>query len=464
MMKKVLVILFVLIHAFCSSQNSKIIPFSSGDRVCFVGNSITHDGWFFHNIWLYHITRFPDQQVTFFNCGIAGDVTSGVLQRMDKDILANNPTHVVLMLGMNDVERSLYGPNQTSNIDTLKKRDEALLTYQQNMELIVKTFLAKDIRVILEKPTIYDQTLVSERYNNFGVNDALKTCAAFVDGLADKFELPVVDYWTIMNRLNREMQKDVPEASITGPDRVHPGNTGHFVMSYQFLKTLGAPQLVSEIVIDKTPEISAEKCINCRITSLRNEVKTIAFSVPENALPFPVSGSQKEGLELVPFMQELNQEILRIKDLKNTHYSLYIDSVFIGSFASEVLHKGINLADYAQTPQFRQALEVRKVLEELWVNEAKLRDLKLIEANRYFQELQESNKLSKHTLDSMFTANYTGSLNYRLSKSEAYFTNKPLENDIKMNMISLQEEAFRKAQPIEHRYLLRQVNNKEDDY
>ena len=463
-MKKILLILFVLFSSFCFSQNTGVIPFSSEDRVCFVGNSITHDGRFLHNIGLYHITRFPDRQVTFINCGIAGDVTSGVLKRIDHDILINKPTCIVLMLGMNDVERSLYGENKTSDIDTLIKRREALTLYRQNLELIVKTFLSKGLRVILEKPSIYDQTAVSERYNNYGVNDALKICAGYVKILAEKYQLPVVDYWTIMSRLNRKMQKKDPKASITGDDRVHPGNTGHFVMSYQFLKTLGAPEFVSEIAIEKNLERSTERSTNCRITNLQRERKKITFSVKEDALPFPVVASQKEGLGLVPFEKKLNMELLQIKGLKKEAYALYIDSVFIGSFSGKEFRKGINLAGYPQSPQFRQALNVRKVLEELWDYEAKIRDLKFIEANRYFQKLQEMGSLSKQSLDSIFTANYTSSLVYRLSKSKEYFENKPFEEDFQKNMVSLQGKAFRMAQPREHAFLIKPVENKEDGF
>ena len=37
--------------------------FKKGDRVCFVGNRITHGGRFHHNIYLYQVTRFPAQLV-----------------------------------------------------------------------------------------------------------------------------------------------------------------------------------------------------------------------------------------------------------------------------------------------------------------------------------------------------------------------------------------------------------------
>ncbi|MGO3653801.1 MAG: hypothetical protein ACTJFN_05470, partial [Sphingobacterium sp.] len=38
----------------------QISPFGDGDRVVFLGNSITDGGHYHSFIWLYYLTRFPD--------------------------------------------------------------------------------------------------------------------------------------------------------------------------------------------------------------------------------------------------------------------------------------------------------------------------------------------------------------------------------------------------------------------
>jgi endoglucanase len=153
------------------------------------------------------VTRFPQQPITFFNCGISGDNTTGILNRMDTDILINRPTHVVLMIGMNDVKRNLYGAMPTQDVDTLKQRAAALTVYKTNLDSIIRIFLSKNIKVILQKPTIYDQTAILKTTNNLGVNDALKNCADYIEELAEKYQLPFVDYWTILNTNNHDLQK-----------------------------------------------------------------------------------------------------------------------------------------------------------------------------------------------------------------------------------------------------------------
>ncbi|WP_139956720.1 SGNH/GDSL hydrolase family protein [Flavicella sediminum] len=435
-------------------HQNDISYFKTGDRVCFVGNSITNNGEFHHNIFLYHLTRYPEQELAFFNCGISGDKTGGVLARMEDDILINNPTVVVIMLGMNDVNRSLYGLEEAS--ENRKKRMEAAITlYKNNFIEIVNLFLSKNIKVILERPTIYDQTANLETLNHFGVNDALKTCANFIDEVAKEYELSVVDYWTIMNKLNNEMQAKNPSATITSKDRVHPRSTGHLVMAYQFLKAENAPKYVSKVVIEDNKQISKTKSTNCEINYVKKSKNDIVFSVKENALPFPSVPSQKEGLDLVPFNEELNIELLQVVNLSSGSYELTIDGVLIDIFSEVQLNKGINLANYPLTPQYKQALKVREVLEELWKQEAKLRDIKFIEYNKYYKDCPNKENLTKLKpyLESVFSKKYTSSYHHR--KLQDYLEYKPNELEIKASLNKLRAKSFDLAKPVNHVFMIK---------
>ena len=48
--------------------------FTNGDRVAFIGDSITHDGTYHAFIYDFYLTRFPGRRVAFLNCGISGDM------------------------------------------------------------------------------------------------------------------------------------------------------------------------------------------------------------------------------------------------------------------------------------------------------------------------------------------------------------------------------------------------------
>jgi len=401
---------------------------------------------------LYHITRFPQQPVSFYNYGISGDNTSGVLNRMEDDILIHQPTHAVVMLGMNDVNRSLYGPKATVNADTLRRREEAIRTYTLNLEKIINLFLSKNIKVILQKPTIYDQTGILPAANNLGVNDALKHCANFITMLAGKYKLPAVDYWTILNQVNQQIQKKDPASTITGPDRVHPASPGHLIMAYQFLKSGGAPQYVSKISIGKNG-----KSLNCEISSVSKRKNEVTFTVKENALPFPLTENQQKGIELVPFTNELNLELLYVTGLLPGQYQLSIDGEKITIFSDVQFKEGINLAAHKNTPQYCQALSVLDKLTELWKMEAALRALKFIEYNPYFKNAPDKNNMVslKTYLDSIFTLKYSNP--YYTTQLTRYFENKPKQQQYEAKSEMLRQEVYLMAQPLEHRFSIKAV-------
>lgn len=442
----------LLIQGVLNGQNTPF--FKTGDRICFVGNSITHSGEFHHNILLYYTTRFPKRPVTFYNCGISGDITSGVLKRIQCDILIHKPTHAVIMIGMNDVMRQLYGPVPTLNSDTLKKRENALAAYRTNLDSIVRILKSKKVKVILQKPSIYDQTSRLERPNNFGVNDALKSCADYMKLLADKYNLQTVDYWTIMNSINDSMQQKNPSATIVGPDRVHPSSPGNLVMSYQFLKSMSGakPQIVSMISVNQNLKKSNKESLNCRIKKLKYQNQSINFIAKENSLPFPLVQSQFPALEWLPFIKEFNSQMLRVIGLHQGSYLLKIDSVNVGVFTNAELQECVNLAMNNKTPQYQQALNVREVYLKLWEIESRMRAIKHIE----YQHLKDFKhkfdfQSSKQYLDSLFNARFSGSA-YLMLQKERFVENKPIEKQLEIQSDSLRAEAYKAAQPKEHLY------------
>ena len=452
MKKQIAFLLISFIVSYLSAQETRF--FKDGDRVCFVGNSITHSGEFHHNISLFQVTRFPNQQVSFFNCGVAGDVTQGILNRMDDDILIHNPTQVVIMIGMNDVQRWLYSAKPSFNADTLRLRQEAIAKYKVNLEKIVQFFLSKDIKVILQKPSIYDQTATIATANNLGVNDALKACADFIEILAQQYKLPIVDYWTLMNNLNLDIQKQNPKATIIGNDRVHPGSVGHLIMAYQFLKSTGMPAVVSYIDIEKDSKTSNKRSKNCEISSLKNDSKNWSFSVKENALPFPMVAAQMDALKLIPFNTALNQEILKLPMLQSGKYNLLIDGQLIGYFPDSVLKKGINLAEFPATAQYKQAIKVRDILSELWSYEARLRSIKFIEYNQFYKDCPYKADVSKsyQYMDSVLTAKKVASLPYYKAQLLNFRENKPIEKQCWNAIDSLRTCAYQTGKPVTHQF------------
>jgi len=456
-------ILLILVCFRITNTYAQSFIFPANAKVAFVGNSITNNGEFHHNIFQYYVTRFPKVPIQFFNCGISGDVTGGILNRMDEDILIHKPSHVVLMIGMNDVKRSLYGALPITNIDTLSQRAIALEVYRANLDSIVSLFLSKNIKVILQKPTIYDQTAVLKTPNNNGVNDALKQCAEYTEKLAQKYNLPCVDYWRILNSINTTLQRKDSTVTIIGNDRVHPGAVGHLIMAYQFLKSMSHPQDVSRIVINVKSKKLSNTGYNCQVESLTKEGNKFIFQVIENALPFPIEDNQQQALDLVPFVQDLNNEELIVLGLEEGNYQLKTDDYIINTFSSQQLKKGINLALYKNTPQYKQSMAVREVLKEMWKNEANLRTIKWVEIG-HLKECKNTENLQivQSFLENRFETKYQKLSNgaYYKTQFEKYVILKPKEENITKSLQELRLNAYKIATPTVHSFtLVRTTNN-----
>ncbi len=451
----VLLLLFYSCNEKKTAKEDRIISqfFKEGDRIAFVGNSITNMGMFHHNIYLYHVTRFPDKPLEMYNLGVSGDVTTGVLNRMEDDIMINNPTHAVIMLGMNDVQRYLYGNENNSDDEILKQRREAVDLYKKNLDSIINIFLSKKVKVILERPSIYDQTADLPETNLYGVNDVLGECALYIDTLGQKYHLPIVDYYGIMNRINLEIQKKDPAATLTGSDRIHPGETGHFIMAYQFLKTEGVPKYVSKIVIDAGKLKNTHGSDNCEVGEIKKNGNAIEFSIKENALPFPVKRDQQEAAKLVPFMNEMNVELLKVNGLVSGQYTLKIDNIPVGDFTAQQLNKGINLAGYANTPQYKQSEKVLKKFNELWDMEGRLRGMKFIEYMDDYKNCPNKSDMRfvENYLDSTFNR-YTDP--YYKNQLKKYISNKPKEEEMLKVSEQIRKEVYDLAKTKKHIYSL----------
>jgi len=79
--------------------------------IIFLGNSITEG---------YDLEQFYNNS-EYINRGIAGDMTSGVLQRLD-EIIARHPEKIVLLIGINDISRGIDNKEILNNYEKILKK------------------------------------------------------------------------------------------------------------------------------------------------------------------------------------------------------------------------------------------------------------------------------------------------------------------------------------------------------
>jgi lysophospholipase L1-like esterase len=356
----------------------QVAPFQEGDRAVFLGNSITDGGRYHSYIWLYYMTRFPGSPITVLNAGIGGDRVQEMYRRLDDDVLSKRPTVLMVTFGMNDGGYFEYNGDNAEQYgkDRLEECRAAYLLLEKRLQAL------PNVRVVMVGSSPYDQTAQLESAVFKKKNDVMLQIADFQEASAKKNRWEFVDFNRPMTALNLEGQKTDSAFTLCGGDRVHPESDGHMVMAYLFLKAQGfAGREVSAMQVDAAKK-KVTQSKYCSLSNLQVSPTTVSFDYLAASLPYPLDPvargwghkkSQRDAVKVIPFMEEMNRELLRVTGLKGT-YRLYIDDAAVGEWTGEQLAEGINLAAEPKTPQYRQALAVMYLNEERWEIERRFRE------------------------------------------------------------------------------------------
>lgn len=203
--------------------------FSDGARVCFIGDSITHNNRFLAHIVTYYRKNFPNSKVEFYNCGISGGTLTTTLNSFDEDILPLDPTHAVIMIGINDSNRSALNGAPQQKYQTLKN---AFDNYKTNLDKLCDRLKNIGAQITLCTQMPYAEYIDSSEPVLRGGSALLLGYADFIKAYAKEHGYPLCDYHSFATRI---MQDEV----IYGPDRVHPTPRGQYYMAKCFLEFQG---------------------------------------------------------------------------------------------------------------------------------------------------------------------------------------------------------------------------------
>ena len=159
--------------------------------VVFLGDSITH-GW-------YDLPNlFPGLKIA--NRGISGDTTRGMLIRLKEDVLALNPSAMVMLMGTNDLADGATPEQIAGNVKLIL---DAFKDHNPNMPIVL-------CRVMPSHP---DKDRGAEAIQ--AINDAL---AAIAKG---DTRITVLDTWTLFANEEGNAKKE------EFPDLLHPNAAGY---------------------------------------------------------------------------------------------------------------------------------------------------------------------------------------------------------------------------------------------
>lgn len=208
-----------------------MVNFKEGDRICFLGDSITRNGGYIAEVFEYFAKTFPEKKIGIYNCGISGSrgYQFDIKNRLYCDCLNFFPTHVVIMFGMNDIGRNYYNPSDP-DYNTPKIREKQISLYEDAMERMAKFFTKRKINMIICSPTPYDQYSKKESENDM-CDSGLEVCSEISKKTAEKYGLTYVDMRSAL--LDRLYMNPI------GEDRTHPNEIGHHLMAERFLHAIG---------------------------------------------------------------------------------------------------------------------------------------------------------------------------------------------------------------------------------
>ncbi len=274
--------------------------FKKNSTVCFLGDSITSNGR-----WIYEIyDHFKEDKLKFFNCGKSGIGVFHTIECIDEGCLIHCPDYVVIMLGMNDVNRGLYSPSCTlPDKEELKKT--TLEAYRQNMTKLYEVCESFGAEVILCTPTAYDESDGFEEENlccNFG----LLKCSEIVGDLAKEKGCKLIDFFTPMSKL-------IGNDTYTNPDRTHPNSHGEHIMAQIFLKEIGK---IDEMNFEGKYEFEKELQ---EVFEISNILRGIAFT----ELGSEISSALSKQLTV-----EARKEIVRQKYEASEDKTLYVPRMY----------------------------------------------------------------------------------------------------------------------------------------
>lgn len=199
------------------------IPIKTGDKVAFLGDSITQQGQGSPGGYVQLVgsgLAANGVKIEIIGAGISGHKSNQMLERLDRDVLSKKPQWMTLSCGVNDVWHGAKGVT--------------LEDYKKNITAIIDQAQAAGVKVmILTSTMIKEDAANAENQKLAGYNECLRA-------LAVEKKCPLAD-------LNAEMQAAIADAAKTRPakgnyltsDGVHMASAGNVMMATGVLKGLG---------------------------------------------------------------------------------------------------------------------------------------------------------------------------------------------------------------------------------
>jgi lysophospholipase L1-like esterase len=170
------------------------------------------------------MAKYPERRIRFVNKGISGDTALDLTERWEADVLSLRPDCLSVMIGINDLHRTLDG--------LFDIRPEV---YRERYTRLVERFAAEvGSELILVEPFyMITEAQADERQKT--VLRLLPQYIGVVHDLAKRFDARLV-------RTQEMFQRQLRHRSFTTfcAEPVHPNRTGHVLIAAELLRAMEA--------------------------------------------------------------------------------------------------------------------------------------------------------------------------------------------------------------------------------
>jgi len=204
------------------------IKLAKGDRVIFLGDSITEGGVGETGYITLIRNALAEKQgdgIEVIGAGVGGDKVPDLQKRLDSDVLKRKPTLVVVYIGINDVWHGEVNPKN----GTSKER------FENGLKDIVSQVKGAGANVLLCTPSVIGEKQAGQNR----LDAQLDAYSDITRKVAKETKVPLCDlrkeFFNFLKTNNVANQ----DAGVLTTDRVHLNAAGNRFVAYVMLRSLG---------------------------------------------------------------------------------------------------------------------------------------------------------------------------------------------------------------------------------
>lgn len=369
-MHRFLIPLIILTTGFATLSNSqqppapalKVAPkpaglgLKNGDRVIWIGDSITHQCQYTQYVEDFFYTRYPHLRLHFRNAGVSGDRALDALNRFEDDIASFKPTVATILLGMNDGAYQDFTP-------------QIFATYAQDMTTLFDKLDALKVRVFLMSPTMFDHQAFEQmvakdpargknkKPDNY--NAVLAYFGKWGQEQARKRGYGFIDLYGPLNEQTNKGRRKDPNFTLIA-DAIHPGGDGQFIMAYHIIDAFEEPGSVwnvTAVAQNGAWKVNTSPGSNISVTA-GEAGKNLTLTLQPKCLPWAVLDEAKLGSTLTASGHRKSGEVLTVSGLQPGRYDVLQNDRLVGTWDAVILGKKIELQSDPESVTLEQAHSV----------------------------------------------------------------------------------------------------------